>query len=141
MNTLNLTLLLQIAGGLHAGLLLAGASMPKAVNLHQNLATLPKFVRRLFYVYFGFIGMILLGFGILTFCFAGAMAAGQPVGRGLCVLMAVFWVVRLAVAAFVFDVRPYLTNWLYRMGNIALNLVFIYLVMVYVIAALKGGHL
>ena len=46
----------------------------------------------------------------------------------------VFWSVRLVAAGFIFDVRPYLTNWLYRLGYQATNCVFIYLVFVYAAA-------
>src|SRR5262245_59022234 len=141
MNSSTLVLLLQLAAVSHIGLLCAGASMPKAVALQDNLATLPSFIRRLFYVYFGFIALMLVAFGVMTFLFATPMAAGEPVARGLCILMAAFWTVRLIAAAFVFDVRPYLRNWFYRIGYQALNLVFVYLVAVYVLVAWKGGTL
>lgn len=139
MNTSTLTVLLQIAAILHIGLLCAGASMPKAVNLRGHLASLPPFLRQLFLVYFSFIALMLVGFGTLTFLFAHAMAAGEPVARALCVLITVFWGMRLIAAAFVFDVRPYLTSWFYRIGYQATNLVFVYLVAVYALALWKGG--
>jgi hypothetical protein len=139
MNTSTLTVLLQIAALLHIGLLCAGASMPKAVNLRGHIATLPPFIRQLFLVYFSFIALMLVGFGSLTFLFAHAMAAGEPTARALCIMMTVFWSVRLVVAGFVFDVRPYLTNWFYRLGYQATNLVFVYLVAVYALAVWKGG--
>jgi hypothetical protein len=139
MKVTTLTHLLQIAGVLHLGLLWAGASMPRAINLRQHITTLPTFIRRLFLVYFLFIGLMLVGFGTLTFFFAGAMAAGEPLARALCVLMLAFWIIRLLAAAFVFDVQPYLTNWLYRAGYQALNLVFVYLVAVYAFTLWKGG--
>ena len=136
-----LTHLLQFAAVCHLGLAWAGASMPRAVGLHDHLASLPAFIRRLFLVYFTFIGLILVGFGSLTFIYAEAMASGVPVARGLCVLMTIFWLVRLVVATFVFDVRPYLTTWFYRLGYQATNLVFVYLLVVYAMAAWKGGRL
>jgi hypothetical protein len=115
--------------------------MPKAVNLHAHLATLPLFIRRLFFVYFSFIGLTLAGFGCLTFFFAGSLAAGQPLARALCCLFVAFWTLRLLAAGLVFDVRPYLTNWFYRLGYRALNLVFVYLLAVYTLALWKGGRL
>ena len=141
MKTATLTLLLQTAAVLHLGLVCAGASMPKAVALRAHLATLPQFIRRLFLVYFTFLGLVLVGFGCLTFFFADAMAAGEPLARGLCLLLVAFWTLRLIVAAFVFDVRPYLTNWFYRLGYQATNLVFVYLVAVYALALWKGGRM
>src|SRR5436190_10589324 len=107
MKTSTLTLMLQIAGLLHVGLLCAGAAMPRAVQLRAHLASLPSFIRRLFLVYYSFIGLLLIGFGCLTFFFAAELAAGQPLARGLCVLLSLFWSVRLVAAGFIFDVRPY----------------------------------
>ena len=106
---------------------------------NRHLAGLPTFIRRLFWVYFSFIGLILVGFGVLTLMSAGAMAAGDPVARALGAFIAVFWIARLVVAATVFDVRPYLSSWLYRLGYQATNLVFLYLAVVYGWAVLKGG--
>ena len=115
--------------------------MPKAVNLSGHLATLPPFIRRLFFVYYGFIGLMLVGFGGLTYFFAPAMAAGEPLARALCLLLIAFWTLRLVAAAFIFDVRPYLRNWLYRLGYQAINIVFLYLLVVYVLAFWKGGRI
>ena len=112
--------------------------MPGAVNLRGHLAVLPPFIRQLFFIYFSFIGLMLIGFGVLTFLFAPAMAAGEPVARGLCILLTAFWSMRL-FAAFVFDVRPYLTNWLYRVGYYIINVIFLYLLAVYSLVAWKGG--
>ena len=139
MTTTTMTILLQVGALMHAGLLCAGASMPKAVGLKNHLAGVPPFIRRLLYVYLSFIGLILLGFGLLTFCFAERMATGEPIARGVCLLMLAFWVARLIVAAFVFDVRPYLTTFLYRLGYQATNAVFIYLVVVYLLVLWRGG--
>jgi hypothetical protein len=138
---MKLTILLQLAALLHIGLLCAGTTMLWTVKLHEHLRPLPEFIRRLYWVYYTFIGMMLVSFGTLTFLFAPEMAAGQPVARSLCILFAVFWSIRLIVAAFVFDVRSYLTNWFYRIGHLATTAVFIYLVAVYGWTAWKGGAL
>src|SRR5438132_11599363 len=105
MNTTTLTHLLQLAGVLHIGLVWAGASMPRAIDLRRHIQVLPPFIRRLFLVYFLFIGLMLVGFGSLTFLFAGPIAAGEPLALALSILMLIFWTIRLVVAAFVFDVR------------------------------------
>lgn len=139
MKTIHLILLLQIAGALHLGLLCAGALMPRAVRLRQHLAALPPFIRRLFWVYYSFIGLCLVSFGLMTFTFAGTLAAGGTLARALCALLAAFWLVRLFAATFVFDVRPYLTHPLWRLGYHATNVVFVYLPLVYAWTAWNGG--
>ena len=140
MKPINLTILLQIAGLLHLGLLCAGVLMPGAVGLRTHLATLPVFIRRLFWVYYTFIGFFLVSFGLITFTFASTLASGGSLAKSLCAFLAVFWTIRLVAATFVFDVRPYLTNGFWRLGYHATNVVFIYLPVVYVWAAWKGGR-
>lgn len=140
MKTMNLTLLLQIAGLMHLGLICAGALMPRAVNLRTNIAILPPFIQRLFWVYYAFIGLCVVSFGTITITLAGTLADGSSLARAMCLFMATFWTLRLVAATFVFDVRPYLTNPFWRLGYHATNIVFIYLPVVYLLAAWKGGN-
>jgi len=139
MKTSTLTLLLQIAGVLHLGLICAGALMPRAVHLREHLRPLPEFIRRLFWIYYLFIGLCLLSFGALTVAFAPVLASGAPLARGLCVFLTAFWMLRLVAATFVFDMRPYLVNKFLRLGYHATNVAFVYLPMIYALAAWKGG--
>jgi len=139
MKTSTLTLLLQIAAILHLGLLSAGFMMPRVVNLRAHLAVLPIFIRRLFWVYYSFVGLCLVSFGCLTFTLAGTLAGGSILARALCVFFAAFWTLRLIAATFIFDLSPYLTNAYRRLGYQAINVVFIYLPLVYLLAAWKGG--
>jgi hypothetical protein len=139
MKTTTLTLLLQIAGVLHLGLMCAGLLMPRVVNMRTHLATLPPFIRQLFWVYYSFIALCLVSFAFITVTFAGTLAAGSDLARALCAFFAVFWTVRLIAGTFVFDLRPYLTNVYRRLGYHAINIVFAYLPIVYAWAALKGG--
>jgi hypothetical protein len=131
-------ILLKLAAVLHMPLICAGAAMPNAVDLHTHLQPLPPFIRRLYWVYYGFIGLILASFGLLTWVYAEPMAAGAPIARALSLLMAVFWLARLCVAAFVFDLRPYLLLLRHHVGFHALNVVFAYLTAVYLWAVVKG---
>lgn len=136
---LDLTLLLQIAGVLHLGLMCAGLLMPRVVNMRSHLAVLPPFIRQLFWVYYSFIALCLTSFCVITIVFADTLAAGGNLARALCAFFAIFWTVRLFAATFVFDMRPYLTNGYRRLGYHAINIVFAYLPIVYAWAAWKGG--
>jgi FtsH-binding integral membrane protein len=132
---INLTLLLQIAGVLHLGLMGAGLLMPHVVSMRRHLAMLPPFIRQLFWVYYSFIALCLVSFSVITVVFADTLAAGGNLARALCAFFAVFWTLRLIAATFVFDMRPYLTNRYRRLGYHAINIVFAYLPIVYVLAA------
>jgi hypothetical protein len=130
-----LILLLRIAGVLHLGLMAAGFLMPRVVSMRTHLAPLPPFIRQLFWVYYSFIGLCLASFSLITIVFADTLAAGGTLARALCVFFAMFWTLRLFVATFVFDMRPYLTTRLRRLGYNAVNVVFAYLPVVYLLAA------
>ena len=132
---ITLALLLQVAAVLHLGLMCAGLLMPKVVGMNGHLEGVPPFIRHLFWVYYTFIALSLLGFSAITFVFADALAAGSGLARALCAFLAVFWTVRLIAATFVFDMRPYLTTAARRVGYQVLNAVFAYLPIVYALAA------
>src|ERR1700704_892266 len=118
---INLTLLLQIAGVLHLGLMCAGLLMPGVVGMRRHLAVLPPFIRQLFWVYYSFIALCLVGFSIITVAFAGTLAAGGPLARALCVFLALFWTLRWIAGTFVFDMRPYLISRSRRLGYHAIH--------------------
>ncbi|HEY9461664.1 MAG TPA: hypothetical protein VIR54_01180 [Vicinamibacterales bacterium] len=133
--TINLTMLLQVAGVMHLGLMSAGLLMPKVVNMRAHLAGMPAFIRQLFWVYYSFIALCLVGFSVITIVFAETLASGSMLARALCVFLAVFWTMRLLVATFIFDMRPYLTSTARRIGYHALDVAFLYLPVVYGLAA------
>ncbi len=130
---------LQLAGLMHFGLIAAGAMMPRTVKLRSHVAALPPFIHRLFWVYYGFIALFLVSFGTLSFFLATELASGTALARAVCGFLAVFWTVRLCVAAFVFDVSPYLTSPVRRIGYHATNIVFFLLPVIYGWVALSGG--
>ncbi len=135
----DLVLMLKIAGLLHLGLICAGALMPRAVQLKRNIATLPSFIGRLFWVYYSFIALSLVSFGAISFFLADSLASGTALARAICIFLTAFWTLRLIAATFVFDVTPYLTSGLWRLGYHATNVVFAYLPLAYAWVAWKGG--
>jgi len=137
---MNTTLLLKLAALTYLGLLAAGLLMPRVVGLSTHFQSLPKFIRQLFWVYYTFIGLCLVCFGLGTFMLADELAAGTPLARAVCGFLALFWTVRFFVGTFVFDLRPYLTNTWRRIGLHAANLVFTALPFVYGWVAWKGGQ-
>jgi hypothetical protein len=135
------TTLLQLAGLAHLGLIAAGLTMPRVVKMPEHLRSLPEFPRRLFWVYYVFIATCLVGFGLASFFLAGELAAGTPLARAVCGFLCLFWTIRLVVAVFVFDVRPYLTRLSLKIGYQATNVVFALLPIIYGWAAIRGGRI
>jgi hypothetical protein len=131
--------LLQIAAFLQLSILIASAMVPRVLDWRKNLAALHPFLRRLFWVYGVFIVMMIIAFAALTSLHADAMATGEPVARSLCALIAVFRTARLVVQFFIFDPRPFLTNWFYKFGYHGLTIIFAALVLIYGRAALTSS--
>lgn len=134
---MNATAILKLAAATYVGLLAAGMLMPGVVGLSQHLSALPKFIRQLFWVYYGFIGLSLLCFGLGTFFLADQLADGTPLSRSVCGFLGLFWTARFVVGRFVFDLRPYLTTRWRRAGLAAANVAFVCLPIVYAWVALR----
>jgi hypothetical protein len=129
-------LLLQLAAAVQLLILIASALTPRVMDWRKNLALLHPFLRKLFWVYGVFIVMVIIAFATLTFRHADQMAAHEPVARSLCLFITIFWGARLFVQFAIFDSRPFLRNWIYRVGYHALTFTFAFLVLVYGKAAL-----
>ena len=131
-----LELFLYLAALTHFGILTASAMAPRALDWKTHLRELPRMIRQLFWVYGVFIVVMIISFGVLTLIHVEAILAGDTVARSLCMLIAVFWGLRLAVQLFVFDAKPFLTNTWRRLGYHTLTVAFIFLTTVYTTAAL-----
>jgi hypothetical protein len=134
---IELELALKFAALAHLGLIAAGALMPRATGLWKECGRLSDFGRTLFRVYYAFIGLCLVSFGIGSWVFAGELASGVPLARAICGFLAAFWTVRW-VAAWVLDVRPYLVNRWLKIGYGATNVVFTTLPLIYGWGAVRG---
>jgi len=130
-----LELALLFAGIAHFGILIASANAPKALNWKEALRPLSPLLRQMFWVYGWFIVLIIISFGTITLVHLETFVAGESLARWVCGMIALFWFVRLMVQFFVFDAKPYLTNWFYRVGYHGLTVVFLYLTAVYSWAA------
>ena len=93
----------------------------------------------MFWIYYAFINLCLISFGVITITLAGTLASGSDLARAICAFFMAFWSLRLMTGIFVFDMRPYLTTVNRRLGYNAINIVLVYLLPVYAWAAWKGG--
>ena len=133
--------LIQLAGLLHFAILTASALTPRVLDWRRHLDPLPTLFRQLFWVYGSFIVLVIVCFGTISLAHAGVLASGDPLGRSVCGMIALFWSVRLAVQWCVFDPSPYLTSSLLKLGYHALTLAFITLALIYGCAAIHPLHL
>lgn len=131
--------LLRLGGVIQLSILIASALVPRMLDWRSGLAKLSPFLRRLFWVYGGFIVLTILGMGVLSIAFAGEIAASPGLGRGFAAFVLVFWAARLFVQFFVFDAGHLLTTTLMRIGYHALTVAFFVLIAVYGVVVSGGG--
>jgi len=128
---------LVFAGGLvHFSILAASFSVPRIFDWRKELAPLNPFLKHLFWVYGAFIVLVIVGFGAISVTQAEALAAGSPLARTVSLFIAVFWLARLVVQLFLFDIRPYVTHPLLRLGYHGLTALFTLLTLAYGFVAL-----
>ena len=127
--------LLLVAGLLHFGVLCAAALVPFVLDWRAALAPLHPFLRKLVWVYGAFIAMTVLGFGLISLTQADGLSAGTPLARAVCGLIGAFWLARLVIQLFLFDVRPLVRSRLLLLGNHVLTATFTYFSVIYALAA------
>jgi hypothetical protein len=130
-------LIIRLGGSLHFVILIASAMVPRVLDWKRELAALHPFLRRLFWVYGVFIVLTIISIGSISLACAAELASATPLARAFCAFAGVFWGARLAVQFFVFDARPFLTNWFFKAGYHGLTLLFTALVGIYGWSALR----
>lgn len=131
----------QIGGIMTIGVGAAGLTMPKALNLHEELNRLSPFVRRLMWTYYGYIAGTIAAILALSLGGAHLLTDGSTLARLVCGYITLFWGVRLVVGLAGFHAAPYLTTIWHRIGYIALTSAFPILTAIYAAAAIApaGG--
>jgi hypothetical protein len=122
---------LIFAGGIvHFSILFASAMVPFRMNWREDLAPLSRLHRQMYWTYGGYIVLSILSFGIISVTNSAELSRQSPLARAFCLMVFVFWLIRLALQA-VFDVKEHLTTWWLRWGYRVLTFLFAFLTCVY----------
>ena len=128
---------LVFAGGwMQWSVLVASALVPVSLDWKQTLEPLPSIVRQLFWTYGGYLVGAIVFLGAASVLWADEVASGSGLGRGVAVLTALFWGVRLLLGWFVFDAQPFLDRTWKQLGYELLNVNFALLTTLYTAAAI-----
>jgi hypothetical protein len=131
--------LIFIAGLVQFSILIASAMVPIRLNWREELKSLSRLHRQMYWTYGGYIVLSIVAFGCISITNAAELARRSPLARGFCLYVFVFWAVRVALQA-VFDVKEHLTAWWLRAGEVALTLLFAYLATIFGWAAMGVVH-
>ena len=135
---MTITQLIFLAGVGQLGILIATAIVPFQLNWREELRSLSRLHRQMYWVYGGYVVMSIVAFAILSILNAPEIASGSGLARGFCLYVAVFWGIRLALQG-VFDVKDHLTAWWLRAGYALLTVMFATFTMIYIWAAVHTG--
>jgi hypothetical protein len=135
---ITLTRLIQIAGVIQFGILIASALVPGVLNWRQELRKLSPMTRHLVWVHGVFIVLTIIALATVSLINAHALASGQLLARSVCAFIAIFWGARLVLQLALFDPKPYLTTRVLAAGYHALTVVFIFLTATFGYAAVHG---
>ena len=128
---MNSETLLGIGGLIQLGVLTASALVLGTLKWRKELAGLSTLSRQLIWVHGGYIVLTIAAMGLVSLCEAAELAGGSLLARSICMFVAVFWSVRLAIQLLLFDGRPYLTRRALKLGYHALTVAFAALSFIY----------
>ena len=129
--------LILLAGIAQLGILIASAMVPFRLKWRTELSVLTRLHRQMYWVYGGYVVLSIIAFALISIFNAGELAGGGALARSVCLYIAVFWGIRVALQG-VFDVREHLTAWWLRAGYYLLTIVFILLTLLYGWAAIRS---
>ncbi|MEM9657039.1 MAG: hypothetical protein AAF961_01640 [Planctomycetota bacterium] len=115
--------------------LAASALVPIRLDWRNELKSLSRLHRQMYWVYGGYVVMAIIGLGMISVFNAKELASGSGLARGFCAYVAVFWGVRLALQAFL-DVKDHLNAWWLKLGYGVLTVLFAAFTVVYAWAAI-----
>ena len=96
-------LALTLAAIAHFCVLMAGVQVPRRLEWGTELPKLSNFNRKLFTVYLGYIGGLIVSFGALTLWLREEMLRGDRAALALAGLIGLFWATRVVVDATYFS--------------------------------------
>jgi hypothetical protein len=94
---------IQLAGGIQVAIIAANIRLPGRLQVRKHLATVPQFIRQIFYVHWFYIVLVLGGFSAICLGFAPQLAGGTGLGRFLSGFLALLWLSRLALQWLYYD--------------------------------------
>lgn len=103
MNALTQVRLIWAAGAIQAGIVLVNGILPGRLRVREKVASVPEFIRQIFYVHWIYIVLTVGFFSALCFGFAPDLAGASRLGRFLSAFLATFWLLRVGLQWFYYD--------------------------------------
>lgn len=123
--------LLYLAGIAQIALVLGSTIIPKVLDWKTELAKNSPLIRQMFWTYAGYILVTNLSFGILSVIGTQDLLNKSLLAKAITLFIAVYWITRIALQFFYFDMSLAKTKWYFQLGEYALIGLFLLLSFVY----------
>ena len=131
-------ILVVLAGVGQLALCAASLAIPRVLGWKDDLKSVSPLTRQVFWVYAVYIWGTNLAFGLVSAFGADALLSGTPLATWVSAFMGLYWLGRLAVQFFWFDMTSAPRGAHVKAASFGLTLLFIYLTVVYGWITLSG---
>jgi hypothetical protein len=122
---------LKLAGLLQIVLSLGSLAIPRILKWKIELRKVPKLMSQMFWTYAAYILVINLSFGLISLFGVQEMMAKTFLAKALSVFIFLYWFARVLIQFFYFDTKSAPKGTIYKLGEIGLITIFIFLAVVY----------
>jgi len=130
----HIQVLLQLAGLAQVMLAIGSLAIPRLLNWEAELLKTSKLIKQMFWTYAGYILVINICFGLLSFFCYQDLVNGSRLAMVVNGFIDAYWISRVAIQFLYFDRIAFPQGKLYLAGEVVLVLVFILLSCVYTCA-------
>ena len=129
--TVSMLVLLILAGLGQLALALGSLAIPRILRWGPDTAKLRPLTRQVFWTYAAYIWVTNVCFGVVSTFAPGWLLDGSPLARAVTGYIAVYWGARLLVQFFYFDRSEAPPGAIYKVGEVLLVGLFVFLTVVY----------
>ena len=122
---MGIQLLIELCGIGHVLLALGSLAIPKMLDWKAAFASTPLLIKQMFWTYAGYILLINLFFGVVSFFLAEELLSGSGLAVALTLLIALYWIARLFIQFLYFDKSEVPQGLIYSLGEWGLVAMFI----------------
>ena len=123
---------LIVLGGVgQLALILASLAIPRVLRWREDVATLRPLTRQVFWTYAGYIWATNLSFGLVSTFAVDWLIDGSPLAAAVTAFIAVYWGARVVIQFVYFDRSDAPSGFVFRVAEIALVSLFVFLTLTY----------
>jgi hypothetical protein len=123
--------LLKLAGVLQIALSIGSLAIPKLLNWKTELSRVSTIIAQMFWIYAGYILVINFSFGLISFFGAEELVSKTFLAKAISLLIFLYWLARIIIQFFYFDTKSAPQGRIYKLGEVALVILFVFFTIVY----------